>query len=400
MSIRDDLKAYLDGELSPERHAEVEAALAADPELSEEARFMRELAKEIRALAPEVQSTGREAAARRVRLEARPEPRAPHVWLRRLAYGAGFVFALIGLGVVGTGLLNTVAYRGADMAVGAIAEEGPGRGMPETAFSEGVSQSMAPAELDFRKSADGLGGPGRSLGTPGALPDSIVPDSGGRTSGLVIKNGNIRLRVENARTALDRANAIAVGAGGFVQQSSLSGIEGGLPTATITMRVPASRFEATMSQLGDLGQSVSVNVSGEDVAKEVADIDARIKVLRAEEESYISMLRAATKVGELLEIRERLGAVRQEIESMTAVVKALRDQAAFSTIVATMEQRVAVGEPQPGQDWLSRVWASAVNGLTAVLRGLAAAAIFVGVFAPVWLPVLLGVWWWRRRRAS
>ncbi|MFQ3586742.1 MAG: DUF4349 domain-containing protein [Fimbriimonadaceae bacterium] len=401
MSIRDDLKAYVDGELPPARQVEVEAALAADPELNREALFLKELAREIRALAPEFESSGREAAARRVRLEARPDPGPGRVWLRRLAFGTGFVFALIGFAAVGAGLLNTIGNRGLDHAAGAYpAAEGPGRGIPETESDAGAAQMMAPAEFDLRKSADGLGGPPAPAGMPGDRPDSVAPDVGGRASGLVVKNGEIRLRVESARSALERANAIATGAGGFVQRSSLSGMEGGLPTATITMRVPASRFEATMTRLGELGQVVSVDVTGEDVTKQVADIDARIKVLRAEEESYISMLRAATKVGELLEIRERLGAVRQEVESMTAVVKALRDQASLSTITAALEQRVAVGEPQPDRDWASRVWASAVNGLVLVLRGLASVAIFVAVFAPIWVPVGLAVWWWRRRRTS
>lgn len=393
MTIRDDLKAYLDGELSPDRRAEVEAALASDPELSEEARFMKELAREIRALAPNFESQGRAAAVHRIRSEGQTQRRPSRLWLRRLAFGTGFLFALIGFVAVGAGLLNTAGGGQVDRALASFSGGEPeSRSMPEGPVG------AAPAEFDFRQQEAGFAGPGVGATAPGLSPTSVIPDGHSGSSGLVIKNGSIRLRVENAQVALERANAIATGVGGFVQQSSLSGMEGGLPTATITMRVPSPRFESTMNQLGDLGQAVSVSVTGEDVTKQVADVDARIKVLRAEEESYISMLRAATKVGELLEIRERLGAVRQEIESMTAVVRALRDQASFSTITATLEERVAVGQPQPGQDWVSRVWASAINGLTWVLRGLASVAIFVGVFAPLWLPILLAAWWWRRRK--
>src|SRR5262245_35054811 len=46
--IREDLKAYIDGELPEARAQEVEAAIASDPALQQEVHFMRMLGFEIK----------------------------------------------------------------------------------------------------------------------------------------------------------------------------------------------------------------------------------------------------------------------------------------------------------------------------------------------------------------
>ncbi|MBZ0214065.1 MAG: hypothetical protein K8H99_09720 [Nitrospirae bacterium] len=67
MNIREDLKAYLDGELSPQRMEEVRAALEADPALREELEFMRLMGFEIKRMAAEPHVAGVEGALGRLR---------------------------------------------------------------------------------------------------------------------------------------------------------------------------------------------------------------------------------------------------------------------------------------------------------------------------------------------
>lgn len=58
MSVRDDLKAYLDGELPPTRMAEVREAIERDPALAREARELADLSVSIKAVAPQPAATG------------------------------------------------------------------------------------------------------------------------------------------------------------------------------------------------------------------------------------------------------------------------------------------------------------------------------------------------------
>ncbi|MES1227991.1 MAG: zf-HC2 domain-containing protein, partial [Armatimonadota bacterium] len=69
--IREDLKAYLDGELSPERAEEVRLALLQDEDLRQEYEFMKLLTKEIQSSAKEHGVTGEEV----VTVKIAPKPR-------------------------------------------------------------------------------------------------------------------------------------------------------------------------------------------------------------------------------------------------------------------------------------------------------------------------------------
>jgi predicted nuclease with TOPRIM domain len=140
------------------------------------------------------------------------------------------------------------------------------------------------------------------------------------------------------------------------------------------------------------------NSNAQDVTAEYADLDGRLKELRAEEESYVQMLRAARRVGELMEIKDRLSSVRQQIASMESQRKALANESALSTIRATFEQKVRVeDEEKPKDGGFDETWAKALNGLSAVGEFLGNAAIYLFVFAPIWLPPVLLFWWLGRK---
>ncbi|HMS56544.1 MAG TPA: DUF4349 domain-containing protein, partial [Fimbriimonadaceae bacterium] len=184
---------------------------------------------------------------------------------------------------------------------------------------------------------------------------------------------------------------------GFVESSVLDRSNAYRPTASLSLRVPSQKFDQAMTELRSLGDVESENITGQDVTAEITDLTARLKVMRAEEESYITMLRAARKVGELLEIKERLSAVRQNIESIDAQRKNLSDLAALSTIQVTFIQRPGPLEEEKPKPWAQDTWNSAVAGLGGALRFLGQVIITVFVYAPIWLPVAFIGWWASRR---
>jgi hypothetical protein len=52
----------------------------------------------------------------------------------------------------------------------------------------------------------------------------------------------------------------------------------------------------------------------------------------------------------------------------------------------------------PAEPWRpDAVFKTAVRTLVVVLRALGSAAIWIVVFAVIWVPVGAGVWWFRRR---
>jgi hypothetical protein len=112
------------------------------------------------------------------------------------------------------------------------------------------------------------------------------------------------------------------------------------------------------------------------------------------------MMKGARKVPDMLEIRDRLGSVREEIESMEAGRKSLRQQAAYSTISVTLSQpapaKLVVKAPAK-PSWFDSAWRQASQRASALGKWLAEVGMNLVVFAPVWLPIVVGLWWLGRR---
>lgn len=385
--IREDLKAYLDGELAEDRAREVESALAADPTLREEADLMKAMSETLKVMASEPTVAGAEETLARVRRRRR--------WnIGQLAtIGGSICLALIAIGIVRMGggagdtasMTRSVSFESADAP--APASEAPGRELAASNMPAEVGAGADKAKGgEFRVSN---GSPNIPAGS-GAVDDMIAVNP------ILIKTATLGLKVESAKDALVAAEQIAKSQGGYTTDTNHVLQERVTPSSTATLRVPVKNFEATLTALRALGEVTQDQSNSTDVTTEVADVEARIKVMRAEEESYVTMLRAARRVGELLEIKERLSSVRQQIESLDAQRKSLRGQASYSTIHATFTERPKAGEPKE-ENWSGDAWTNAVNGLLGVLRNLGQAAIFAFVYAPIWLPIVFVGWLVARR---
>lgn len=390
MSIREDLKAFVDGELTPERAAQVRAAIDADPELRREVTFMKILSKSIQEAAQEPTPSGMEDALRAVSsTQARP-------WLfarTPLQYVAAAAVVCL-LAVVFFPIFAQSKYSAKNSAEVAASK------MPATAPPPMVER------LDGSVAAGPAGAPaveGRAMDAEVAKSyrageiardGTVMPEFGPRS---IVRTADLSVRVKSAAEAQANATTMAQGLGGFVERSELSALNDSEPVASITLRVPESRFDQAMKSLRALGEVESESVSGQDVTGQIVDVEARLRTLRGEEEQYRQILRSARKIGEVLEVRDRLGQVRQEIEVLSAQRASLKNLAALSTINARFTQRVSLDKADDSTGWADETWAGAVRGLQGVGKFLGQAAITIFVFSPVWLPIALVIWLIARR---
>lgn len=376
--IREDLKAYLDGELAADRAREVESALASDPTLQQEADLMKAMSETLKSMATEPEVSGAQKTLQKVRGRRRW-----NLWQ----------FGTMG-GAIALAVVAVAFFRG-----GGGQADFARADMAETMASAPASAPPAEeaAKMERAPSHEAVGGgkfQDNSLNMPADAPTSSA--AAPSLNPLLIRTANLSIRVASSQGALVEAERIAKSQGGFTTGTHHSVTEGSLGMATATIRVPVRAFDATLNALRALGEVQLDESNSDDVTLQVTDIEARLRVMRAEEESYVTMLRAARRVGELLEIKERLSSVRQEIESLDSQRKALRNQASYSTINVTFTEKPRAGDPKPA-DWSGDTWSSAVNGLMGVLRALGQAVIYLFVYSPIWLPIVLIGWFVSRR---
>jgi len=243
-------------------------------------------------------------------------------------------------------------------------------------------------------------GGGKALGggAEGAPPANPAPANGlggGQIAAVddakIIRTGTMSLEVTDVVAALRVARDAIVGFGGYVGASTTSN-DGDQPSAQITYRIPADKWEAALDSLRGLNgltkKVVTEHTEAVEVTSQVIDLEARIMNLRASETALQAIAAKATKISDVLEVQAQLTQTRGEIETLTAQLKDLNDRAGYATLTVDFNVPIlAVEVAQQGWEPTTVVDEAAAT-MVSVLQGLATAGIW---FVIVWLPILLVV---------
>lgn len=202
----------------------------------------------------------------------------------------------------------------------------------------------------------------------------------------VILTASIAMKAADPWAMADKAQAVATGLGGDVIGLSQSGSQD-QRVASLTMRVPADRFNDALRQLRTLdAEVVSSTVDGKDVTDQFVDLNARLAAKLSEEQRYLSLLTRATAIDDILKIDSALSNVRTQIEQLQGQVNSIASRTQFSTITVSISPSI-VPVPTTTSAWdPAKTVAQAFATLTAVLRGFADVAIWMLVFG--WIPLV------------
>ncbi|MDQ4036203.1 MAG: DUF4349 domain-containing protein [Chloroflexota bacterium] len=200
----------------------------------------------------------------------------------------------------------------------------------------------------------------------------------------IIKTGEVTVQVTDVPATVGRVRAFVLELGGYVGGSQAgAGDEG----ATLTLRIPAARFDEALERLRSLdGEVVAEATRESDVTRQVIDLGARIANLESSEASYRVLLERAERIDDVLAVQTRLDGVRGEIEQLEAQLQEIEGDADLSTLTVSL-----VPAPEPIET-VTATWdpGAEVDGALASLvgigQGLLNAVIWFGI---VWLPVLL-----------
>jgi hypothetical protein len=221
--------------------------------------------------------------------------------------------------------------------------------------------------------------PGGNVPGASAQPAQAVQDER-----QIVKTGEVTLEVDNVANALGRVRAMAIELGGYVGGAQAGTLD---QSATLTLRIPAPRFDDALSRLHQIGSKVLVeSTREEDVTAAVVDLQARLKNLQASEVQYRVLVAKATKIEDILAVQSRLDDVQGQIEQLSAQLKQLSNQTDLSTLTVTLQPKA-----QPIKE-ASSTWdpgetvSNAISALLQIGQGLATAAIWLAI---VGLPLLM-----------
>jgi hypothetical protein len=227
-----------------------------------------------------------------------------------------------------------------------------------------------------------------SMMTYNAAPSPTADDSADRK---LVRTDSLDLVVKHPADCAEQIRALAEQLGGYLETSQVRGDQDA-SSASVTIRVPATRFEEARAEIRKLGLRVEdERVDAQDVTKQYVDQDARLRNLRAEEAQYLGILKRASTVSDTLEVSEKLNEVRGQIEQQQAEFDTLSKQ--IETVAITVTLRAEVDAQVFGLQWrpLYRPKIAAREGLEGFGDYLAAVTALVFYLPTIllWLATIL-----------
>ncbi len=182
----------------------------------------------------------------------------------------------------------------------------------------------------------------------------------------IIRNADLELEATAPDEAQNKIAAIAESKGGFVIESTQSSSDSSKTamrdTVTMTIRVPAEKFNEALDEIRKTASRVSVEtVKGQDVTEEFIDIEARLKTQKALEAQFLEIMKQSKSVEDALNVQRELADVRTEIEQVEGRKHFLENQASLSTIKIKLQTPTVFAANSTG--FFARLGESISSGL-------------------------------------
>jgi len=167
----------------------------------------------------------------------------------------------------------------------------------------------------------------------------------------------------------------------------------------VVVRVPAKSLKATLDYFRSLSIKVSSeNLFGTDVTDQYVDIQARLDTLNKTKAKFEEILVKADKVTDILEVQRQIIYIQDQIDSLKGQQQYLEKTAELAKItlyLSTDEFSLPYAPSAPFRPAV--IFKYAVRSLVGTLRGIVQALIWIGVYSVIMVPVLLVVYFVRRK---
>lgn len=193
----------------------------------------------------------------------------------------------------------------------------------------------------------------------------------------IIQNAEVRLRVDDIAGSSEKIKNKTAELQGYPSDMAVY-TDGQNANASMVLRVPRTGYPQLLSFISTLGHVDYKREYTNDVTSQYVDLDARVKVLRTEEDSLLAILAKAEKIEDILKVKAQITATRQERESLQAQLQAMQSSVEYATVSVDLYQP-ANSEAAVNLDNLnvfSRSYRAFISGLNALTGQLANLLVF------------------------
>lgn len=207
---------------------------------------------------------------------------------------------------------------------------------------------------------------------------------------IVSHEGTLSLQVSSVPTASDAVISQAQALGGFMISNSFSN-PGEAPTATIEVRVPAVKLISYLSFVRKQAlQVVSEDLTGEDITDQYTDTQSQLATLLAVKSKLEALLEKAVNVQDILDVQQRIIDLQNQIDQVKGQQQYLDQSAKLSKVTLYLSTDDLALPYAPTKAWRPTVIVKyALRSLLTNLQSLGSGVIWIGVYAVIWVPLLV-----------
>ncbi len=174
--------------------------------------------------------------------------------------------------------------------------------------------------------------------------------------------------------------------GGYVQSSSIYNY-GTRRTYEATIRIPADKFGGFIEGVKTSGNVTHYNEEVTDVTEAYSDLEARIRSLKAEEETVLEFYKKAESIDELMSVESRLTEIRYEIDSKETMLKNYDLLTSYSTLTITISETKQYTETS--ESFFTRIGNAFKNGFSNFIHSLE--DVLIGITYNIWTIAFLAL---------
>jgi len=231
------------------------------------------------------------------------------------------------------------------------------------------------------------------------MPPSESAPNANIKNRLVITNSYLSLQVSKVAVVQKQVIKKAEELGGYMVNSSIEN-PSDVASATVTVRIPSKQLENALQYYRSLSiKVISENLQGDDVTDQYVDFAAQLKTYEKTKTIFEQMLDKATNIQDILEVQREIINVQSSIDSIKGQMDYLKKNAEMAKITLYLSTDELALPYAPTDTWRpSVIFKQAVRSLVGTVRRIGSLAIWIGVYAIIWVPILLIVLYIRRKR--
>ena len=242
----------------------------------------------------------------------------------------------------------------------------------------GMKQDYSPAEPEEDFSADG----GEATWE---MPQFQMPDSR-----KIIRHMSMDLETRTFTEAIQSIQTAVAEAGGYIESQNQEGYSlGGNRSryqeryASIQARVPSGKLDEVARSVGGFCNVLSQSENMDDITDSYYDAQSHLKSLRIQEERLLAILEKAEKLEDIITLENALTDVQYQIENLTASLRRMDSQVAYSYLNISLREVVEYQEVQEKPRSFGEQMREAFgDGMGDMVDGLQTFALFLARVGP------------------